>query len=524
MTIDWSLPYASTREAVCASQIVATSQPLAAQAGLEMLAEGGNAVDAAIATAITLTVVEPCSNGIGGDAFAIVKDQNGLHGLNASGKSPALMPNSFNKSIPSVGWFPITVPGAVSAWVALSEKFGLLPFDRLFNPAIRYACNGFLLSRQTAESFANSLAKYEKCEEWRKTFLVDGKVPNTGDRITLPNHASTLDEIAKSKGQSFYQGNLANKIDAESQVAGGLLRKSDLSSHQCEWVKPLTINVGGHAFSELPPNGQGLAALIAMRILQIADVDMSNCDTPYVLHMQIEAMKRAFADTHAYVADPEFCDQGQELLEESRIEQHVASITEEASETHANTLPRYSSTVYVAAGDAKGIQVSFIQSNFEGFGSGIVIPDTGIAMQNRGRGFLIEQGHPNCIGPNKRPFHTIIPAFIELAEGGNVPFGVMGGPMQPQGHVQVACRMLFAGQNPQAALDAPRWRLSSGFKVHLEPGFADSAQNALLKMGHDIQFADKRSVAFGGGQVVYQLKEGYIGASDQRRDGQAVGV
>ena len=524
MRLDWSLPYESTREAVCASQIVATSQPLAAQAGLEMLAAGGNAVDAAIATAITLTVVEPCSNGIGGDAFAIVKNKDGLHGLNASGKSPALMPNSLNESIPSIGWFPITVPGAVSAWVALSERFGLLPFERLFNPAIQYACDGFLLSRQTADGFSNGAEKYKECKEWRKTFLVDGKVPKVGDRITLPNHANTLSEIAKSKGESFYQGALANKIDSESQAAGGLLRKSDLSSHKCEWVKPLTVNIGGNAFSELPPNGQGVAALIAMKILQAVDVDMSNCDIPYVLHMQIEAMKRAFADTHAYVADPDFCDQGEALLEESRIEQHAASITQEASEIHTNILPRYSSTVYVAAGDTKGIQVSFIQSNFEGFGSGVVIPDTGIAMQNRGRGFLLEQGHPNCIGPNKRPFHTIIPGFIELAEGGNVPFGVMGGPMQPQGHVQVACRMLFGGQNPQAALDAPRWRLSSGFGVHLEPGFDDNVYSKLLKMGHDIQLADKRSVAFGGGQVVYQLKQGYIGASDQRRDGQAVGV
>ena len=524
MTMDWSLPYASNREAVIASNVVATSQPLAAQAGLDMLKQGGNAVDAAIATAIALTVVEPCANGIGSDAFAIVKDKDGLHGLNGSGKSPALMPTSFEEEIPSVGWLPVTVPGAVSAWVALHKRFGELPFESLFKPAIGYANDGFLLSRQTAEGFSRGAEKYKACKAWNDTFLIDGRVPLVGEKLCLPHHGETLASISESRGDSFYNGAIADKIDAASKNEGGLIRKEDLQDHKCQWVEPLSINVEGHVLSELPPNGQGIAALIAMKILQAMEIDLSNCDDPNVLHVQIEAMKRAFADTHAFVADPDICGRGEALLDEARIERHALSITHEASDVRAETLPRYSSTVYLAVGDSRGVQVSFIQSNFEGFGSGIVIPNTGIAMQNRGRGFSIDPTHTNCIGPRKRPFHTIIPAFIELAEGGNVPFGVMGGPMQPQGHVQVACRLLFAKQNPQTALDAPRWRVAPGRGVCIEPGFDQGVYDALSEMGHEIQVATERSVAFGGGQVVYQLKEGYIGGSDLRRDGQAVGV
>lgn len=518
-----SLPYPSNREPVYASNVVATSQPLATQAGIDILKKGGNAVDAAIATAITLTVVEPCANGIGSDAFAIVKDGDGLHGINGSGKSPALIPNKIEGEIPSVGWLPVTVPGAVSAWSSLHERFGVLPFEALFESAIHYASNGFLLSSQTAVGFKRGATRYASCEEWNKTFLVDGKVPVAGSLITLSHHAETLKEIASTHGDSFYKGAIADKIDKASVEQGGYLRKEDLEAHSPIWVDPISVNVDGHVVSELPPNGQGIAALIALKILQQLDIDVSKVDEPEVLHAQIEAMKSAFADTHAFVADPDCCGRCEELLDDARISAHAQSITAESSGIRAETIPKYSSTVYLAVGDANGMQVSFIQSNFEGFGSGVVIPNTGIAMQNRGRGFSLDASHPNAIGPSKRPFHTIIPAFIELAQGGNVPMGVMGGPMQPQGHVQVASRLLFANQNPQAALDAPRWRVEPGRTVHLESGFDAKVYTALKEMGHDVHVATERTVQFGGGQVVYQLQDGYVAGSDSRRDGQAIG-
>ena len=523
--MDWSLPYPAQREAVLAKNMVATSQPLAAQAGIEMLRKGGNAIDAAIATAITLTVVEPSANGIGGDAFAIVHDGEKLHGLNGSGRSPALLtPESVDGEIPKVGWLPVTVPGAVSAWVALHERFGSVEFATLFEPAIAYATDGFLVSRQTAAGWKRGADRYNHLQSWCDTFLIDGKTPQVGQLMKLPDHATTLNEIAASKGESFYSGDLANQIDAASQDGGGLIRADDLASHTCEWVDPLSIDVGSAVFYELPPNGQGIAALIALKMLLAADVDLSDCDDPRVVHMQIEAMKRAFTDAYAFVGDPELVGDCSDLLCDERIAEHASALNAVATKVEATVLPRSGSTVYLATGDSSGRMVSFIQSNFEGFGSGIVVPNTGIALQNRGIGFSLDVSHPNCLGPSKRPFHTIIPAFIEQSGGSSVAFGVMGGSMQPQGHVQVACRMIFAGQNPQAALDAPRWRLAGGNKVAIEQGWNADLYDTLRIMGHDLEIAEERSVAFGGGQVVYQVNQGYVGASDQRRDGQACGV
>ncbi|HIA72369.1 MAG TPA: gamma-glutamyltransferase family protein [Phycisphaerales bacterium] len=522
--IDWSLPYASSREAVLGKNVVACSQPLAAQAGLQMMRIGGNAVDAALASAIASTVVEPCANGIGGDAFAIVQDENGIHGINGSGKSPALMPTSIEGEIPSVGWLPVTVPGEVATWVMLHKKFCKLPFATLFEPAISYARNGFLVSPQTATRWKNGTDRFRSEQAWCDTFLFDGKAPEVGQLITLPDHANTLQEIAETNGESFYRGNLANKMDEASKAGGGFLRKEDLAAHESEWVSPLAIGVGDATFYELPPNGQGIAALIAMKIVQESKVDLSDCDNPSVLHIQIEAMKRAFSDTHAFVADPEISGDCGDLLEDERIKKHCATIHNEATVIDANAIPRYASTVYLATGDENGMQCSFIQSNFEGFGSGMVVPGTGIALQNRGRGFSLDPKHPNCIGPNKRPFHTIIPAFLKRGEGkfSGTPFGVMGGPMQPQGHLQVVCRMLFANQNPQSALDAPRWKLIGNKKVAIESGFAESVYEELRSRGHELEIAQQRTVAFGGGQIIHGITDGYAGASDSRRDGQAV--
>jgi len=521
--IDWSLPYPSNREVVLGKNVVAASQPLAAQAGLEMIRQGGNAVDAALAVAIASTVVEPCANGIGGDAFAIVHDGKNIPGLNASGKSPSLMPTSIEGEIPSVGWLPVTVPGQISGWVMLHERFCALPFAKLFEPAITYATDGFLVSPQTATRWKHGTDRFRNEKSWCDTFLFDGKPPNVGQRITLPDHAATLQEIADTNGESFYTGNLAQQMDCASKAGGGFLRKEDLQAHAGEWVDPLSIDLGTSQFYELPPNGQGIAALIAMKIIEKTEVDMTNCDSPKVIHIQIEAMKRAFADAHAFVADPELSGNCVDLLNDDRIRQHAISMTNEATGIDASAIPRYASTVYLATGDANGMQCSFIQSNFEGFGSGQVVPNTGIALQNRGRGFSLDPTHPNCIGPNKRPFHTIIPGF--LVQGNlRTPFGVMGGPMQPQGHVQVVCRMVFSNQNPQAALDAPRWKLTGGKKVAIEPGFKQDVYSTLRGLGHELEVAEQRSVTFGGGQIVQGVEDGYAGASDSRRDGQAVAL
>ena len=366
--MDWSLPYSSNREVVLGKNVVAASQPLAAQAGLEMMRRGGNAVDAALATAIASTVVEPCANGIGGDAFAIVHDGENIYGLNGSGKSPALMPTSIEGEIPSVGWLPVTVPGQISLWVSLHKKFGKRSFAALFEPAIHYARNGFLVSPQTATRWKNGTDRFRESQSWCDTFLFDGEVPEVGQLITLPDHAETLQEIAETNGESFYRGALAEKIDAASQANGGFIRKEDLEEHACTWVEPLSIAVGDARFYELPPNGQGIAALIAMKIVEANGVDLSNCDNPVVLHTQIEAMKRAFTDAHAFVADPEISGDCGDLLDDERIQQHCATITDEPTPINASAIPRYSSTVYLATGDEHGMQCSFIQSNFEGFG------------------------------------------------------------------------------------------------------------------------------------------------------------
>lgn len=519
--IDWSLPYPSSREAVLGKNLVACSHPLASQAGLEMIRLGGNAVDAALASAIVSTVVEPCANGIGGDAFAIVHDGEKIYGINGSGKSPALMPTSIDGEIPSVGWLPVTVPGAVATWMELHTRFGKLALSQLFAPAILCARDGFLVSPQTATRWKNGTERFRDSKAWCDTFLFDGNPPEVGQLITLPDHANTLEEIAETKGESFYRGALAQKIEDASIEGGGYLRKTDLEDHQTVWVEPLSVSVGDADFYELPPNGQGIAALIAMKIVQATGLNVSDCDKPDVLHVQIEAMKRAFADAHAFVADPDIAGDCRDLLDDARIAKHSATMTNRATEIDASAIPRYASTVYLATGDANGMQCSFIQSNFEGFGSGMVVPGTGIALQNRGRGFSIDPAHPNCIGPKKRPFHTIIPAF--LVQGSlRTPFGVMGGPMQPQGHLQVVCRLVFAKQNPQSALDAPRWKLLGGKKVAIEPGFNEDVYEALRGFGHELEIAQSRTVAFGGGQIVQGIADGYAGASDSRRDGQAV--
>ena len=514
-----------------ARNIVATSQPLAAQAGLRMLLAGGNAVDAAVAAAIALTVVEPESNGIGGDLFAIVWDGQRLHGLNASGRSPtALGPNRFRgmSAVPKHGWDAVTVPGAVSGWAELSRRFGTLPLHRLAEPAISYARDGFLLSPVIASEWAQAASSFDGLggfEAFAASFLPGGRAPRVGEVFRLPGQATTLEEIAATGGESFYRGELAQAIIADARRHGGLLTAQDLADHTADWVGTISTDYHGTELHEIPPNGQGLAALIALGILRHHELASTRVDSADSLHLQIEAMKLAFADVHRYCADPEYMtiDAG-DMLDDSYLEQRASLIDmRTAANPEFGTLPR-GDTVYLTTGDASGMMVSLIQSTYSAFGSGIVIPGTGISMQNRVAGFVLEEGHPNQVSGGKRPLHTIIPAFLMRDGQPQASFGVMGGAMQPQGHVQMVVRMIDYGQNPQTASDAPRWRVDTGREVNVESGFASELLSDLRSRGHLItEGMPKDGSSFGGAQILWRTDAGYSAGSDHRKDGQATG-
>ena len=410
--IDWSFPYASKRAPVMARNVVATSQPLAASAGIEALRNGGNAVDAALATAISLTVVEPCNNGVGSDAFAIVWDGNRLVGLNASGRSPAgwtLDRFAHHDEMPKKGWDTVTVPGAVSAWVALSRRFGALPFSELFGVAIRYARYGFHVGHETAALWARAADSFSDFPTFLKHFLPDGRAPVAGEIFLNPDLAETLGSIAETVGESFYRGELAERMETAARLSGGALQRDDLAAHRPDWVEPLLQPYRGVTLAEIPPNGQGLAAQVALAILGRLD---AHCDPPGSgrwTHLQTEAMKIAIRAAFDHFADPNAMRLAPEsLLEPGSIAAAAAGITERAAPLPPVALPTGQDTVYLTAADANGMMVSMIQSNYMGFGSGIVVPGTGIALQNRGAGFVLDPAHPNVVGPNKRPYHTII--------------------------------------------------------------------------------------------------------------------
>ena len=523
----WDFPYSSQRMPTLAKNIVSTSQPLASQAGLNMLKKGGNAVDAAIATAITLSVVEPVNNGIGSDAFALIWDGKRLVGLNASGKSPAAWTVehfSHYKSMPLLGWDSATIPGAVSAWVELSKKYGQLKFKELFEPAIEYAEKGFLVSPITAKLWKQLATMYKKRKfpEFHETFLPEGRAPEPGELFINPNQAKTLKEIAETEGESFYSGKIAKKIVSHAMNTGGLITLEDLENHEVKWESPITMGYKGLTLHELPPNDQGLAALIALGILKNFDLSQFNPDSPKSIHLQIEAMKLAFSDAYRYISDKKFLEFDTSLLlstEYLRDRANLINVKKAQMFQFGN--PQTGDTVYLATADSEGMMVSYIQSNYMGFGSGIVIPGTGISLQNRGNGFTLINGHPNQVGPEKRPYHTIIPAFVTKKGEPVMSFGVMGGSMQPQGHAQMMVRIFDYDQNPQAAVDAPRWRVMQGLKVNLEPGFDKETHEHLKKLGHQVY--NGHFFEFGGGQIIYKLEDGYLAASDPRKDGQAVG-
>jgi gamma-glutamyltranspeptidase/glutathione hydrolase len=514
--------------------VVATSESLAAQAGLFVLARGGNAVDAAVATAATLTVVEPPVNGIGADAFAIVWDGKRLHGLNGSGRAPAahtldrFRAQSLTK-VPMRGWLSVTVPGAPAAWRDLHARFGRLPFETLFEAAIGYAERGFPVSPLTAESWAVSARAFAASSAdpefrgWFETFTPNGTPPGAGDVFRSPGHAATLRKIAASRADDFYRGETAARIAAFAAQTGGGLTRDDLAAHESTWVDPISVPYRGVEVCEIPPNGQGIAALAALRLLEGFDLAKRPRDDAESFHLQIECMKLAFADAYAFVADPAKVDvPTRGLLDPAYLASRRSLVRDRAASPVAGSPPR-GGTVYLCAADADGMMVSFIQSNFHGFGSGIVVPGTGIALQNRGYGFSLDPAHPNVVAPGKRPFHTILPAFL-LEEGRAVgPFGVMGGSMQPQGHAQVVANQVDWGMNPQAALDAPRWRWVEGTKVAVEPGVPDAVVRGLRDRGHEV-VVEPATAAFGRGQVIRRLANGaFVAGSDFRADGAPAG-
>ena len=524
---NWEFPYTSRRMPILAKNIVATSQPLACQAGLEMLKKGGNAVDAALATAIALTVVEPVSNGIGSDAFALLWDGKDFAGLNASGRSPSAWTKEYfskKKMMPLTGWDTVTIPGAVSAWVELWRKYSQLSFQELFEPAIKYARNGFLISPIVGEvwQYLAKMYKKKKFPEFWNTFMPGDKAPRPGELYKNPNQAKTLELIAKSEGEEFYKGTLTKQIVEHAKNTGGMISREDLENHTADWIKPLNIEYNDINLHEIPPNGQGLAALIMLGILKNYDVSQYEVDSSESLHLQMEAMKLAFTDAYRYFSDPSTMDiNPKELLNERYLKERADLIDTNQAQKYEFGNPKHGDTVYLTTADENGMMVSYIQSNYMGFGSGIVIPGTGISLQNRGNGFNLIEGHPNQVGPNKRPFHTIIPGFVTKKGKPLMSFGVMGGQMQPQGHVQMIIRIFNYNQNPQAALDAPRWRVMQGLKVNLEDGFEKEIYNQLPKLGHQVN--KDHYFNFGGGQIIYKLDEGYLAASDPRKDGQAIG-
>ena len=569
---DWTAGYASQRLPVFGRNVVATSHPLAAQAGLRMLQNGGNAVDAAIATAAMMTIVEPVSNGLGSDAFCILWDGRQLHGLNASGCAPAAWtPDYFKRKYgggtttpPKRGWDSVTVPGAVAGWVALSQRFGKLPFADLLAPAIAIAERGYAVPVVVQQKWAAAAPLLANEPGYAQAFLPHGRAPNVGELFTFKQAARTLRLIAESKGEAYYRGEIAEAAAQHSRENSGVMTAADFAAYRPEWVTPLAKHYRGHTLHEIPPNGQGIAAQIALGILQNFDMASMPLDGVDSQHLQVEAMKLAFADVYRYVADGASMEvTPAQMLDDAYLAARARLIDIKRAQNFGAGNPVRGGTIYLTAADESGMMVSFIQSNYMGFGSGVVVPGYGLSMQNRGHGFSLAANSPNVVAPGKRPFHTIIPAFLTkpkatsllppLGEGRNggsrtedvlrdgphpnlpptgegevqpvMSFGVMGGNMQPQGHLQMLVRMLDHRQNPQAACCAPRWRFNAGLEINVESAMNPAAVQGLKDRGHQVDVIQDSYQDFGAGQFIWRLGdpavEGYVAASDARRDGQA---
>lgn len=535
MKFDFHNPYPTTRIPVFARNAVSTSHPLGAQAGLRMLWQGGNAVDAAIAAAAAMMIVEPVSNGLGSDAFAILWDGKQLQGINGSGPAPAAWtPDYFRrkyggdaKNPPKRGIDSVTVPGAVGTWVALSERYGKLPFADLLAPAIEIAERGYLLPVVVQQKWVAATPELGREPGFAQGFLPWGRAPEVGELFRFPAAARALRAIAQTKGQAFYGGEIAEALARFSKEHGGAHTVQDFAAFRPEWVKPIEKNYRGYTLHEIPPNGQGIAALMALGILDQYDLSGHKADSADAQHLQIEAMKLAFADCYRFVAERSAMEvTTEQLLDDAYLASRAKLIDPKRAQDFQAGNPVKGGTIYLTAADENGMMISFIQSNYMGFGSGCVEPTFGISLQNRGHGFSLQPG-ANQVAPGKRPFHTIIPAF--LTQGGQpvMSFGVMGGNMQPQGHLQTLVRMLDYGQNPQAACDAPRWRFNAGLEINVEQQMPKDTVQELVARGHRVEVINDSYQDFGAGQFIWRMgepgKEGYVVASDSRRDGLVAG-
>ncbi len=535
ISFDYNNPYTSTRLPLFARNVVSTSHPLASQAGLRMLLKGGNAVDAAIAAAAMMAIVEPVSNGLGSDAFALIWDGNKLHGLNASGRAPqAWSPEYFTQKYgssasapPKRGLDSVSVPGAIAGWVSMSERFGKLPFADLMEPAIEIAERGYLVPTVVQQKWAAATEELKSLPGFANSFLPWGRAPNVGELFQFKAAGRALRAIAESKGSAYYGGEIAQAIEKFSAQHGGSLTAKDFEGYQPEWVTPIGKNYRGYTLHEIPPNGQGIAALIALGILDKFDMAALPVDGVDSQHLQIEAMKLAFADVYKYVAEPSCMEVTvDQMLDDAYLSSRAKLIDMKKAQDFGAGNPVKGGTIYLTAADEDGMMVSFIQSNYMGFGSGCVEPTFGISLQNRGHAFSLQAG-PNQVAPGKRPFHTIIPAFVTKDGQPVMSYGVMGANMQPQGHMQTLVRMLDYGQNPQAACDAPRWRYNAGMEINVEAAMNAPAVEGLAARGHQVEVINDSYQDFGAGQFIWRAGdpkvEGYVVASDPRRDGQATG-
>jgi gamma-glutamyltranspeptidase/glutathione hydrolase len=507
--------------------MVATSNPLAAAAGMDILKRGGNAIDAAIATAAALAVVEPISNGLGSDAFAIIWNGGRLHGINGSGRSPASLSRKMLKSkgfdgVPRFGWPAATVPGAPGTWAELSSRMGRVPLAEALAPAVEYARGGYAVSVNVSRFWKRACREFAglvgaEHAGWHGLFGHGGNAPEPGELFRSPDMARTIEAIGATDSADFYSGETAGEIIKFSDLTGGFFSREDLGAFKPEWVRPIRVNYKGYDVWEMPPNGQGIVALLALNIL--SGFDFSRHDSPDTVHKQVEALKMGFADAARYVADPSSADMPiDDLLSASYAEARRNEIGSGAS-SFASGDPHSGGTVYLCTADGEGNMVSYIQSNFRGFGAGIVAPGSGISFNNRGLCFSFAPGHPNELAGGRRPYNTIMPGFITKDGAPLGPFGVMGAYMQPQGHVQVVMNCVDFGMNPQEALDAPRWQWTGNLGVSFEPGFSNSAVRSIGEMGHDVTVASD-SYEFGRGQIVWRTQSGgLIGATEPRTDG-----
>lgn len=512
--------------------MVNCSSPQAAAAGLEALRRGGNAMDAAVAAAAALTVVEPTANGIGSDAFALIwseKDQQ-LYGLNASGPAPMLASiqrvkadgNDEDGKMPTYGWTPVTVPGAPRAWEEVNRRFGRLSLSDDLAPAVGYAREGYPCSPNLALMWKRAFEKFKSTcttpvfDEWYRTFTPESRPYAAGDLIRLPHHADTLEAIGATGADAFYSGDIARKIDADSRKFGGYLRYEDLAAYQARWVEPIRVDYRGYQVCEIPPNGQGIVALMALNILKEFDFTEKDCVQTY--HRQIEAIKMAFADAFRYVTDPDHMELDYHRLLLPEYGAQRSAQMGETAQVYSHAVPPKSGTVYLCCADGEGNMVSFIQSNYMGFGSGVVVEGTGVALQNRGHDFSLDEKDVNCLQPGKRSYHTIIPGFL-MKDGRPVgPFGVMGGYMQPQGHLQVVMNYVDFHLDPQQALDAPRWQWMRDNSVTVETRFDMELARRLQRLGHNIR-PDLSTPSFGRGQMIVRLDNGVlVGGTESRTD------